>query len=227
MDAKNGYFAPATEAHHFAFALAWNERLDEICAIGSAPVAFDWRELVCCFLALAFLLVVLFVRLGASAQNQLASFDDPELPPPPGYTPPGQQPDRAAHQGQRRPRGAARDASRTRPANLFRDLKQNDFRVFENKIEQKISVFSREDIPVTMGLVIDNSGSMREKREQVNAAAMTFVQDQQSAGRSVRRQFQRRVLSRYRRRFHERSEGSRTTLSRESTRAAAPLSTTP
>ena len=31
-----------------------------------------------------------------------------------------------------------------------------------------------------MGLVIDNSGSMREKREQVNAAAMTFVQDQQS-----------------------------------------------
>ena len=29
-------------------------------------------------------------------------------------------------------------------------------------------LFSREDIPVTMGLVIDNSGSMREKREQVN-----------------------------------------------------------
>ena len=47
--------------------------------------------------------------------------------------------------------------------------------MFENKVEQKISVFSREDIPVTMGLVIDNSGSMREKREQVNAAAMTFV----------------------------------------------------
>ena len=55
------------------------------------------------------------------------------------------------------------------------DLKQDDFHVFENKIEQKISVFSRADIPVTMGLVIDNSGSMREKREQVNAAAMTFV----------------------------------------------------
>jgi len=36
-------------------------------------------------------------------------------------------------------------------------------------------MFSRDDIPVTMGLVIDNSGSMREKREQVNAAAMTFV----------------------------------------------------
>jgi len=55
------------------------------------------------------------------------------------------------------------------------DLKKGDFKVFENKIEQNISVFSREDVPVTMGLVIDNSGSMREKREQVNAAAMTFV----------------------------------------------------
>ncbi|HTZ72542.1 MAG TPA: VWA domain-containing protein [Candidatus Aquilonibacter sp.] len=50
-----------------------------------------------------------------------------------------------------------------------------DFRVFEDKVEQKVSLFSHEDIPVTMGLVIDNSGSMREKRAQVNAAAMTFV----------------------------------------------------
>jgi VWFA-related protein len=55
------------------------------------------------------------------------------------------------------------------------ELKPGNFRVFEEKIEQKIAVFSRDDIPVTMGLVVDNSGSMREKREQVNAAAMTFV----------------------------------------------------
>jgi len=55
------------------------------------------------------------------------------------------------------------------------DLKQDNFRVYEDKIEQRISVFAREDIPVTMGLVIDNSGSMREKRAQVNAAALTFV----------------------------------------------------
>lgn len=55
------------------------------------------------------------------------------------------------------------------------DLRQDNFRVYEDKVEQKISVFSRQDIPVTMGLVIDNSGSMREKRAQVNAAAMTFV----------------------------------------------------
>jgi Ca-activated chloride channel family protein len=55
------------------------------------------------------------------------------------------------------------------------DLKSGNFRVFENKIEQRISVFSRDDVPVTMGLVVDNSASMRAKRSQVNAAAMTFV----------------------------------------------------
>jgi Ca-activated chloride channel family protein len=55
------------------------------------------------------------------------------------------------------------------------DLKSGNFKVFENKIEQKISLFSRDDIPVTMGLVVDNSASMRTKRAQVNAAAMSFV----------------------------------------------------
>jgi Ca-activated chloride channel family protein len=42
-------------------------------------------------------------------------------------------------------------------------------------------VFSKEDIPVTMGLVIDNSGSMREKRPQVNAAALSFVRTSNAA----------------------------------------------
>lgn len=55
------------------------------------------------------------------------------------------------------------------------DLPRNAFRVFENRVEQELKEFRREDIPVTVGLVIDNSGSMREKREKVNAAALTFV----------------------------------------------------
>ncbi len=55
-------------------------------------------------------------------------------------------------------------------------LKQENFRVFEDKVEQKLSVFKREDIPVSMGLVIDNSGSMRDKRPRVNQAAITFVE---------------------------------------------------
>jgi len=48
--------------------------------------------------------------------------------------------------------------------------------VYEDKVEQKLSIFKREDIPVSMGLVIDNSGSMRDKRPRVNEAALTLVQ---------------------------------------------------
>jgi VWFA-related protein len=55
-------------------------------------------------------------------------------------------------------------------------LKQENFRVFEDKAEQKLSVFKREDVPVSLGLVIDNSGSMRDKRPRVNEAALTLVQ---------------------------------------------------
>jgi Ca-activated chloride channel homolog len=56
------------------------------------------------------------------------------------------------------------------------DLRQESFRVFEDRVEQKLSVFKREDIPISVGLVIDNSGSMRDKRERVNAAALAFVE---------------------------------------------------
>lgn len=55
-------------------------------------------------------------------------------------------------------------------------LKPDNFRVFEDKVEQKLAVFKREDIPVSMGLVVDNSGSMRDKRPKVNAAALTLVE---------------------------------------------------
>jgi Ca-activated chloride channel family protein len=55
------------------------------------------------------------------------------------------------------------------------NLHENNFRVFEDGVQQKLSVFSHADIPVTMGIVIDDSGSMREKRQSVNAAALTFV----------------------------------------------------
>jgi len=55
-------------------------------------------------------------------------------------------------------------------------LKNDNFRIFEDKVEQKLSVFKREDVPVSMGLVIDNSGSMRDKRARVNEAAITLVQ---------------------------------------------------
>ena len=55
------------------------------------------------------------------------------------------------------------------------DLKESDFRVLEDGVPQKLSVFSHADIPVTMGIDIDDSGSMRDKRAAVNEAALTFV----------------------------------------------------
>src|SRR5579863_7885608 len=60
-------------------------------------------------------------------------------------------------------------------------LKENDFHVLEDKADQKIAVFSQEDLPVSMGLVIDNSGSMRDKRPEVNAAALTLVKTSNAA----------------------------------------------
>ena len=54
-------------------------------------------------------------------------------------------------------------------------LMEDNFKVLEDKVEQKLSVFKQEDVPVSFGLVVDNSGSMRTKRPQVNAAAITFV----------------------------------------------------
>lgn len=56
------------------------------------------------------------------------------------------------------------------------DLREQHFRIFEDNVEQKLAVFRREDIPVTVGLVVDNSGSMRDKRERVNAGALAFVE---------------------------------------------------
>ncbi len=54
-------------------------------------------------------------------------------------------------------------------------LSQTSFQIFEDGVLQEIESFRREDIPVTVGLVIDNSGSMRPKRAEVIAAALSFA----------------------------------------------------
>ncbi len=58
---------------------------------------------------------------------------------------------------------------------LITDLDRSAFTVFENNVPQTITSFHREDVPVAMGIVIDNSGSMREKRDKVNKAAINLV----------------------------------------------------
>ncbi|MFZ0770624.1 MAG: VWA domain-containing protein [Candidatus Sulfotelmatobacter sp.] len=58
---------------------------------------------------------------------------------------------------------------------IVTDLDRNAFSVFEDGKAQSIISFHHEDIPVAMGIVIDNSGSMREKRAKVNQAALNLV----------------------------------------------------
>lgn len=54
-------------------------------------------------------------------------------------------------------------------------LRQQDFQVFENGRRQAIRLFQHEDVPVTVGLLVDNSGSMARRRRDVAAAALEFV----------------------------------------------------
>jgi Ca-activated chloride channel family protein len=58
---------------------------------------------------------------------------------------------------------------------IITNLDKGDFNVYENGSPQTITSFRHEDIPVAMGIVVDNSGSMREKRQKVNAAALNLV----------------------------------------------------
>lgn len=58
---------------------------------------------------------------------------------------------------------------------LVSDLGQSAFTVYENGRTQPIRLFRRDDVPVAIGLVIDNSGSMRPARPRVEAAARAFA----------------------------------------------------
>jgi len=58
---------------------------------------------------------------------------------------------------------------------IVTNLEKSAFTVTEDGKPQTITSFRHEDIPVAMGIVIDNSGSMREKRAKVNQAALNLV----------------------------------------------------
>jgi len=58
---------------------------------------------------------------------------------------------------------------------LVSGLSKEDFRIYENGTLQQIKDFSHEDIPVTVGILVDNSGSMTPKRDGVIAAALAFA----------------------------------------------------
>ncbi len=55
------------------------------------------------------------------------------------------------------------------------DLPASDFTIYENGVRQKVDTFSHDDTPVSVGILVDNSGSMRPNVAAVDAAAMNFV----------------------------------------------------
>lgn len=60
---------------------------------------------------------------------------------------------------------------------LVTTLGKDAFTVTENGVPQEIKIFKREDVPVSLGLIIDNSGSMRDKRAKVEAASLALAKD--------------------------------------------------
>ncbi len=59
---------------------------------------------------------------------------------------------------------------------LVTSLQKQDFAVYENNVQQTISSFGQEDVPVSLAILVDNSGSMAQKRAAVNRAAIDLIQ---------------------------------------------------
>src|SRR5262249_29943343 len=68
------------------------------------------------------------------------------------------------------------NATVTDPQNRYvTGLGQEHFQVWEDKIEQQLAYFSAEDVPVSLGLIFDISGSMKDKISTARDAAVTFL----------------------------------------------------
>jgi VWFA-related protein len=55
-------------------------------------------------------------------------------------------------------------------------LQKENFHITEDRLDQQIAVFKHEDIPVSLGLVLDNSRSIEPRKQRLDAAALSFVQ---------------------------------------------------
>jgi Ca-activated chloride channel family protein len=116
-------------------------------------------------------LVALLISLGAWAQQA------PSAPPPANaQTPAGQSGKGEIPKFSVETRLVVLHATvLDKDKHLVTTLTRDNFQVFDDDAQQKIRDFKREDIPVSVGILVDNSGSMRDKRAKVNAAALTFV----------------------------------------------------
>jgi Ca-activated chloride channel homolog len=62
-----------------------------------------------------------------------------------------------------------------RQGGFVSNLGERDFEVYEDGVPQSVRLFRNEDVPVTVGLIVDHSTSMRQRMPEVTAAAQAFV----------------------------------------------------
>jgi Ca-activated chloride channel homolog len=138
-------------------------------------------------------LLTLVVALLSLSTIHSASAQDPPRPPEPKQTP--QREDARDKKGEKRQGAKADDRTLNRDEvfNIDTDLvlldvtvidqnntpvmnlKKEDFSVYEDKVKQTIDNVSREEVPVSFGLVIDTSGSMRTKLQTVSDASVSLI----------------------------------------------------
>jgi hypothetical protein len=106
--------------------------------------------------------IPLFVGLATVSTQERGSVQSPEAPPP-GFS-------------SRAELVVAHVTVKDRQGAYVRALPEEAFRIFEDGALQRIDFFTGEDAPVTVGFLVDSSGSMREGRERVVAAATAFAE---------------------------------------------------
>jgi Ca-activated chloride channel family protein len=137
--------------------------------------------------------LMLVVALLSLSTIRSAGAQDPPRPPEPKQTP--QREDARDKKGERRQGAKAdeRTLNRDEVFNIDTDLvlldvmvvdqnnnpvinlKKEDFSVYEDKVKQAVDNVSREEVPVSFGLVIDTSGSMRSKLQTVSDASVSLI----------------------------------------------------
>lgn len=73
-----------------------------------------------------------------------------------------------------------------RPVN---DVKQDEFKVFEDGVPQQIFSFTRAEVPISYGLVVDNSGSMKTQLEKVIDATRTIIEQNKTGDETFLQRF--------------------------------------
>ena len=137
--------------------------------------------------------LMLVVALLSLSTIRSAGAQDPPRPPEPKQTP--QREDARDKKGEKRQGAKAdeRTVNRDEVFNIDTDLvlldvtvidqnntpvmnlKKEDFSVYEDKVKQTVDNVSREEVPVSFGLVIDTSGSMRTKLQTVSDASVSLI----------------------------------------------------